>query len=378
MILLSLAILALLFAALPAAMVLANLPVFRQLPPMPRGQAQPKVSILIPARNEADKIERTARAVLTSQNVDLELLIMDDHSADATPRIVTALAEQDPRVQLLSAPPLPEGWCGKQHACWHLATHAKHDTLIWIDADVLLAPDGIARIAAHLDRSRLGLLSGFPRQITASWLEKLIVPMIELLILCYFPIRLSRRDRRPSLATGCGQLMAANRHAYFTVAGHSAIRHSLHDGVTLPPVFRQGGFATDIFDASDIACCRMYRGAKQTWRGFGKNATEGLASPRGIVIWTSLLAGAFVLPWVALVLASFWTHRLAAMTISAAAVALALVTSLIVMKRAQQPWLAGLARPVGVLLLLVIQWQALFRRLRGQKPQWLGRSYPAS
>jgi len=79
--------------------------------------------------------------------------------------------------------------------------------------------------------------------------------------------------------------------------GHEAIWATLHDGVKLPRVFREAGFKTDVFDATDVAVCRMYRNAGEVWRGLAKSATEGLGSPRLIVPTTVvLLAGALMLP----------------------------------------------------------------------------------
>ena len=78
------------------------------------------------------------------------------------------------------------------------------------------------------------------------------------------------------------------------------LRDSLHDGIKLPRVFRQAGFATDLFDATDLATCRMYRTNAETWRGLGKNATEGLAAPGTIVPMTALLLGGQILPFVLL------------------------------------------------------------------------------
>ena len=96
-----------------------------------------------------------------------------------------------------------------------------------------------------------------------------------------------RRSRHPAYGAGCGQLFLARREAYETAGGHAAIRATLHDGVKLPRAFRAAGLRTDLFDATDVASCRMYRNAGEVWRGLAKNATEGLAAPGKIVPATS-------------------------------------------------------------------------------------------
>ena len=116
-----------------------------------------------------------------------------------------------------------------------------------------------------------------------------------------------RRTVHPSFAAGCGQLFLARRDAYFESGGHGAIRASRHDGIELPAAFRRAGFRTDLCDATQIACCRMYRGARQVWDGLLKNASEGLGAPKRIVPFTVLLMGGQVAaPVLAAILAPVW------------------------------------------------------------------------
>jgi hypothetical protein len=131
---------------------------------------------------------------------------------------------------------------------------------MFADADVRLSPDALARIAGLLERRGLDLVSGFPQEVTRTLSEALIVPLIHVLLLGYLPIWLARRLQHPAFAAGCGQLIAVGRDAYQRAGGHAAIRGSRHDGLMLPRAFRRAGCATDLFDATDLARCRMYRG----------------------------------------------------------------------------------------------------------------------
>ena len=147
-------------AIIPAVSAVWNLLLYR--PPPMRG-IRAAVSVLIPARNEADKIASAVNTVLANRDVELEVVVLDDHSTDGTADIVRAIA--DPRVRIETAPPLPQGWSGKQHACWHLAHLARHQFLVFVDADVRLSPDALGRMAAFMaKRPAVGLASGFPRQ----------------------------------------------------------------------------------------------------------------------------------------------------------------------------------------------------------------------
>ena len=364
---------------LPAALTACNLFLFQPLRRVPAGSPTPRVSVLIPARNEEHAIAAAVDAALQSTGVELEVVVLDDQSSDATAAEVTRIAARDARVRLVRGEPLPEGWCGKQWACHQLARLARHDLLVWIDADVTLAADALARLAAHRERTGVALLSGVPFQVTGTWLEKLVVPLIHVVLLGYLPMAMMRRTASPSFGAGCGQLFMAQRVAYERCGGHGAagVRASLHDGVTLPRAFRRAGLMTDVVDAGDLASCRMYRGAAAVWHGFAKNATEGMATPVGLPVWTVLLLGGHVLPWVLLVawLSGAMTGEPWQMVVLWGAWLMAVATSVGVMYRFGQSWLAGVARPVGVAVLVAIQWWAVWRRLWGRPSSWKGRAY---
>jgi len=334
----------------------------------------PAVSVLIPARNEEQSIGPAIQAVLASRDVELELLVLDDHSTDATAAIVSRLARHDARLRLHTAPQLPRGWCGKQHACWSLAKLAQHPLLLFLDADVRVAPDGIARtVQFHLD-SGAKLVSGVPHQETGTLLEKLLIPLIHFVLLGFLPLRRMRASYAPAFGAGCGQLFLAERDAYMQIGGHQAVRESLHDGVTLPRAFRSAGVKTDLFDATDVATCRMYRSAAQVWNGLAKNAVEGLAAPTMIVPATLLLVGGQILPMLVLLFASLLGDWLTA-GVAALALAAAYSPRMMAALHFRQSWLGAVLHPLAIALFLVLQWYALLRWLVGRPATWKERPY---
>ncbi|MEO8725477.1 MAG: glycosyltransferase family A protein [Acidobacteriaceae bacterium] len=330
----------------------------------------PSVSLLIPARNEESNIAPLLESLFAQHDVRLQIIVCDDHSTDATAAIVRRLMAGNTSshsLRLIFAPPLPEGWNGKQHACWTLAQHATCKTLCWVDADVRLAPDCIRHAHDFLLSSRSACASGFPHQQTGTFLERLLLPLIHFVLLGYLPILFMRITTHPAFAAGCGQLMLARRAPYFACHGHAAIAASRHDGITLPRVFRRAGFRTDLFPATDLAKCRMYHGAAQTWCGLLKNASEGMASPGAIFPFTLLLLCGQVIPF-----ALLWYSKLFLLS-----AALALVTRLLCTLRFRQSWIGTLLHPLSVLLLLLLEWQALLMSLAGQRVSWRDRSYSA-
>lgn len=368
------ALLGLNLALIPAVFTAWNLWLYRP-PPARRNGRVPAVSVLIPARNESQTIAQSLEAVLASRDVELEVVVMDDHSTDGTADIVMRLARHDGRLRLLRAPVLPASWCGKQHACWRLAQAARQPLLLFQDADVRLAPDAIARMVAYLEGQQIDLLSGFPRQQAVTLTERLVIPLIHFLLLGYLPMIGMRYSCHPAFGVGCGQVFLTRRRAYEIADGHRAIAASRHDGIALPRAYRRAGQSTDLVDLTDLARCRMYRSASELWQGFAKNADEGMATRAAIVPWTILLIGGQVAP----ILASSWllvTGSLygPAATITLAAAVLAYATRFTVAWRFRQSLLGAALHPLGVMMVVAIQWYARVRVLIGIPVAWKGRA----
>lgn len=372
----ALAIAAACLALLPLLLALLNLRLFQA--PAERPPTGTTVSILIPARNEEENIAACVEAALASKDAAIEVVVLDDHSDDRTAPIVEALARADPRVRLERAPPLPAGWCGKQHACHVLAQRSLYPVLLFIDADVRLAPKAASAAAGFLLSRNIGLASGFPRQLTEGAAERLMIPLIHLLLLGYLPVALMRRRYDVGLGAGCGQFIIVRKDAYLRAGGHAAIRTSLHDGLKLPRAFRRAGIMTDLFDATGLAACRMYKGGRALWSGFAKNATEGMATSRALPLWTVLLLGGHFLPWVLLPVSVAVAAPPTAITAAAAGVVANLALRAALAARFGQSGASILGHPLSMLALLALQWSALVQAWLGKPASWRGRTYSGS
>ena len=359
-------------ALLYAVLTLVNLAVFRA--PPAAGPRRPRVSILIPARDEAANIRAALDAALAQEGAEIEAVVLDDGSTDGTEAAVRAAMGRDPRVRLIRGADLPAGWNGKQHACHQLAREARHPVLLYVDADVRLEPDAVARMEGYMARRGLDLVSGFPRQITLTLAEKVAIPQILVLLLGYLPFPFARLSDAPGFAAGCGQLMMVRASAYRAAGGHAAFRDRMHDGLNLPRNVRAAGGRTDILDATPIASCRMYDTWSDIWSGFTKNATEGMAKPVALPVWTVLLGGGHLLPLLTLLAGlTVGSDRVAA--VSAIAIAAVLVARLALAWKVRQSLVSVLLHPVGVAVTLAIQWSALLSARRGERATWRGRTY---
>ncbi|MFK7736077.1 MAG: glycosyltransferase family 2 protein [Pirellulaceae bacterium] len=371
--------------ALPLIMVLRNLPLFQfayESKPTVVGEGHsPSVAVLVPARNEADKIERSLAHLLKNQRSHLKFVVLDDHSEDSTPEIVERLAKSDPRLRLESSEALPAGWNGKQHACWQLANRVEDEVLIFLDADVEVEPDFVERCVSELGRRESSLVSGFPEQRLGSFGEQLLIPMMHYVLLGYLPIDQMRASAKPEFGAGCGQLFIARREDYLECGGHREIAASRHDGLKLPRVFRSAGLKTDLFDASDIAAVRMYVGFSEVVNGLLKNATEGIARWPLIGIFSFLLLFGSVIPPLTLAHALFygwpWSDRarLIATLVVAASMLLSLMTPFLLARRFQRSVWTTALHPLSVAAFVALQWVAFAREKVGKAPvSWKGRS----
>ncbi len=357
-----------------AVLFFRNLQLYRP-PPEPDGLPRAAaVSVLIPARNEERSIRAAVEAVLSSRDVALELIVLNDHSEDGTGQILSEMAH-DARLRVESAPELPAGWCGKQFACYTLAHFASHEILVFLDADVRVHPTGLSRMAAFLKNSNAGLVSGFPHQEVHSFYEQLLLPLMHFLLLGFLPVDLMRRRIDPSLGAGCGQLFAACRSAYWAAGGHAAIRESRHDGISLPRAFRRAGFRTDLCDATSVAQCRMYQNRTEVFDGLLKNATEGVAASSRIGVFTSLLLAGHVLPFVLLVALLFSRPAELVFFVALLAAALSLAPRIAAAIRFRQPLTTALLHPWAIVVFLALQWYAFARSLAGTPATWKGRTY---
>jgi glycosyltransferase involved in cell wall biosynthesis len=330
---------------------------------------------LIPARNEELGIAAAVRSIAANTWRELEILVMDDHSSDRTAEIVQSLSKSDSRIHLANSLELPPGWNGKQHACWQAAQLAQGELLLFMDADVRLQPDAIERYVAQFDHRRAKLLSGFPNQEQGTLSEALLIPLMYVVLLGYLPLDQMRASVKPEFGAGCGQLFLAEREAYFACKGHQAIAGSRHDGLKLPRAFRSAGHMTDLFDASDLATVRMYRGWREVTRGLLKNATEGIANPKLILVFSVLLIGGFTAPVLSFAHALFYGWKALPTVLLGLATLLSFLPRALIARRLGHSPVGVILNPLAILLFVMLQWMALVRQATGLGTvAWRGRT----
>jgi hypothetical protein len=274
-----------------------NAALLRRPPAAPaggRGEVAPPVSVLVPARDEAHRIGGCI-ASLVAQDVDCEILVLDDGSTDGTAEVARAAAAGDPRVRVLEGRPLPPGWLGKPHACQQLAEAAGGDVLVFVDADVRLAPGGIARAVALLDAAGLDLASPYPRQLADGLGLRLLQPLLQWSWLTFLPLRLAERGPT-SMTAANGQLLAVRAPAYRAAGGHGAVRTEVIEDVALARAVKAAGGSAAVVDGTDLATCRMYADWAEARDGYRKSLWAAFGSRPGAAAAGALLAWLYLAP----------------------------------------------------------------------------------
>jgi len=341
-----------------------NLRLLRRLPDDPPPVAE-RVSLLLPVRDEAARVPAALRALLDQTGLrDVEILVLDDGSRDGTAEVVRRGAGGDPRVRLLPGRPLPAGWFGKPHACQQLADAATGSVLVFVDADVVVAPTGIARTVTLLRRSGLDLVCPYPRQRAESVAERLVQPLLQWSWLTTLPLRLAERSARESLAAANGQLLAVDASVYRRAGGHAAVRRAVLDDVALLRAVKRAGGRGVVVDGTDAATCRMYAGWPALRAGYTKSLWSAFGPPVGAAAVIAGLAVCYVVP----PLAALRGSRLGMVGYAAAVAGRALVA-----RRTGARVLPDvLAHPVSVVLLGWLTVESHARHRRGGL-SWKGR-----
>ena len=186
-----------LLAVAAAVHQVVNLRALREPPAQPP-PVDEAVSVLVPARDEASRITPTIRSLLAQTGVaDLEILVLDDQSSDGTAATVRAVAAGDPRLAVLAGSPPPPGWLGKPHACAQLAAAARGRVLVFVDADVVLAPHAVAAAVDMLRGAGLQLLCPWPRQLADGLGPRLVQPLLAWSWMVMLPLRRAEASPRP-------------------------------------------------------------------------------------------------------------------------------------------------------------------------------------
>jgi len=234
-------------------------------------QSYPKVSILIPARNEENNIKKVIESSLKQNYPSFEVIVLDDNSTDKTYEIARNYEATNSNFKIIKGEKLPDGWFGKNWACYQLANNASGETLIFTDADNFFENDAVIKTVSILKQYDLDMFSVFPQQITTTFWEKLIIPIIDLIVYSGLILKTSYYFPFSLFAAANGQWIAFKKSSYEELGGHSSVKNQIVEDVALARFFKKNKKKILVGAGTGVIYGKMYDNFKHIWSGLSKN-----------------------------------------------------------------------------------------------------------
>jgi chlorobactene glucosyltransferase len=336
----------------------------------------PFLSVIVPARNEAQTIANCLRD-LTSQTYPdprLEVIVVDDSSSDDTFRLASEHAKDRSNIRVIEAGPLPEGWQGKSHACWVGASKARGEWLCFIDADTRQAPRLLEAAVREVFASGADLLSLHPRQDMFSFWERLLMPPAFISLMILLDAR-AINNPNSSRAMANGQFILVRRSAYLAAGGHRAIRSAVLDDVRLAERVKRAGYRLQLMGGGELIHTRMYTGLRPLWQGLARSGSELFGIPlTAAAILNCIILSILPVGYPVWLLSMMGTDGtlLPAWIITISGSVLWYTAHALEFRQHRVPLRYLLLLPLSYLLIAVVNTEGVIRRLSGSRI-WKGR-----
>jgi chlorobactene glucosyltransferase len=352
--------------------------------PIPAPQAAPRISVIVPARNEARNIQRCVECLLGQNYPNFELIVLDDRSTDETAALLRVYAARDTRLKVLSGVELPSGWAGKPHALYQAARAAGGEWLCFVDADTFPGPQALASVFAGAQETGADLFTIMTRQEVESFWERVILPVVfTALSVGFSPRKVNDPRRQDAIANG--QFIFIRRSVYEAIGGHATLKNSIAEDKDLAVLVKRSGYRLVVADGRQVAQTRMYTSLPEMWEGWTKNIFLGLNGSAGLLLLGVLgaflsLVAALALPVWLLAGLVWWGVAPASgawLVASEAALlwAYLIFWRVLVLRDMKIPGWYAFTIPLGAGLFAVMLFASTWKVLSGQGVTWKGRKY---
>jgi len=370
-------ILVTLFIFIMLVIAVINTLTLRNLKDYKNPRNYPRISVLVPARNEEDKIYACVKSLLAQDYPDFQVIVLDDNSTDLTGAILKDFTRQDERLHVIKGLPLPHDWLGKHWACHQLYRASDGGLLMFTDADTIHTPDTLRCAAAALEAENADMLSIVPRHKLVSWAEKLAMPIFALGVFANVPLPRRLRPKDIKVLSSSGKLMLFRRRAYEKSGGFEAIKQNVLDDLQLPQEITAAGMRYRLLDGTDNVSCRMYHNLKEVHEGLSKNtfAAFGYSLPLSVFTWL-WITFVFWEPIIALGIRRIPDYPpLLSLGLAAISILASILLFTVYYQRFKFPIYMVFFYPFSILLMTFIAFSSMFLTLSGQTT-WKDRKLP--
>ncbi|HVJ05798.1 MAG TPA: glycosyltransferase [Candidatus Saccharimonadales bacterium] len=276
---------------------------------VPAATKLPRVSVIVPARNEVAMIEPAVRSLLTIDYPDYEVVVVDDRSEDGTGVILDRLqAEYGGRLVVVHVRELPPGWLGKTHAMWSAAQASTGEWILFSDADVVHAPEALRRAVHYAEQQQAGHMVLLPTMQMESIGERMMISFFQaMFIFAYRPWKVRDPEARDSMGVGAFNLV--RRTAYEKIGTYESIRLSVVDDMRMGEKAKQAGIGCCVAFGENMVRIRWAVGA----RGVVKNLTKNFFAQLHYNLPFAIAAAMGLLwlhlgPWLGTAFATGWAR----------------------------------------------------------------------
>ncbi len=347
----------------------------------PTPEQLPLISVIIPARNEERNIRRCIQALLNQTYPNIELIVVDDRSTDATSEVLAELSSKDPRLQVIRGAELPSDWAGKPHALVQGAALAWGEWLCFMDADTFAAPD-LLRSTYHLAiQCQADMFSILTDQELGSFWERAVLPLVFMGLSFGFPAERVNDPAKPD-AISNGQFILIKRSVYEHIGGHTSVKDRVDEDKAIAGIVKRAGYRLVLADGRKVASTRMYTSLPEMWEGWTKNIYLGLLDRLPLLLFGAFLGlmVSFVLPlW--LLGGLFWLASGAGMSAGVVAMEAVILWGYLLCKRWEACRAFGIPGgyaftfPLGALIFTAMMAASAFNVISGRGVIWKGRRY---
>lgn len=333
--------------------------------------AYPKVSIIVPARNEEREIEEALQSVLHLDYPDYEVLVVNDRSTDRTAEILARMQTQYPQLAVAHVTELPAGWLGKNHAMFVGAAQAQGELLLFTDADIVMRPDCLKRAVTYLEREPLDFLPMTPDVTMPNWLLEAFVTVFVILFTLHIkPWKL--RDPKSPAHVGIGAFNLIRKSVYQQIGTHRAIAMRPDDDLKLGKLVKKHGFVHDVLNGSGFLTVRWYASLRELVHGLEKNSFAAVEYR----IWVVVLATSALLLFNVWPFLAVWITTGAARWLNAATIGLHLLSFMSTAWQLKHRLWSAVAYPLVFALFVYIQWRTMVMNLWLGGIRWRDTLYP--
>jgi chlorobactene glucosyltransferase len=352
--------------------------------PAPPPANAPLISICIPARNEEDNIRRCVGAALAQDYPNLEVLVLDDRSTDATMAHLAEIATRDARLLPISGADLPPSWAGKPHALYQASRMAHGEWLCFVDADTILARQALSSCYAKAIETRADLFTTLHQQVLETFWEKVVMPLIMTALSVGFPpSKINDPSHRNAVANG--QFILIKRAVYDSIGGHERVKDQIVEDKAISELVKWNGYRLVLANGTDFIRTRMYTSLPEMWEGWTKNIYLGLREHLFMLLLGAfgatlgLIAALFLPIWPMLGI-TWYVYGGSWMALSVVFEALLIWAALLlaraqVARRMQIPAVYAWTTPLGAGIFAGMMLASAWKVISGQGVTWRGRTY---